>query len=185
MKLLLLFMILFSCGKIEYPKSQPSIYGSYLDGNGECLLNIGHRVGGGFRELRDNEIESAYAVENLQNHECFSHWEFDVNSTKDTIIVTHDDSYLGTRLNSKNADRFPFMTYEEFISEFTKLNLVKNVRVDLKKVKESHFELLIREVQYLSNFTTVKIVTHINKKDRYSELIPVLKNLGFSVGFYR
>jgi hypothetical protein len=178
-----LITLLTSCGKPIGKQSQISIADSYTDEQGNCLVDIGHKLGGDFEEIQDNTLMGTYLVLGLQDHKCFHRWEFDINSTKDGLVLYHDKTYQGRSIIRYKMSDLPFETMDGFMSVFKELDISKRVHFDVKSVSPIHFETLIDHAVTLRRKTRqeVRFVTSKDNKDRYHYFIKLAlrKNISF------
>jgi hypothetical protein len=160
MKYLLLTMLISACGI-------PITSGCNLN-------NYGHRLGGDFRFIPDNRIESARWVKKYENHECFKCWEFDTNSMPGKLLVTHDI------VKGKHH------TFREVMDELLILAETKPVCIDVKKITNDHWgKVLSAAVDFqIASPVSVKIITSCKNKEKYDVYMDKAKELGIYSGYY-
>ena len=141
MKLLLALLLLTSCGteakqSATYKDGDISIKGPYYGRNGACKIYFGHRIGGDFRGLADNEVSNIPRIIHLQEHECFKRWEFDVRNTKDDkLVVFHDSTFRGRRVEKISNKELKAPLFTDVLSKFGDYPITKPIVVNVKHFK--------------------------------------------------
>jgi hypothetical protein len=184
MKRLITLLILISCGnnlQIEAP--QPSISNLFKDSQGKCLGNIGHRLGGDFREYKDNTLVGLEAISRLQDEDCFSHFEFDIMSALDYPVIFHDKKLNGVPL--KNYTSNQFLRLDTLMDTFESLDIYKRVHFDLKKVSDIDLVLVKYYLLRMYNYgVDVRMVTSRKNRKRYRVFSDHLETYGIETRYY-
>jgi len=179
----LLLLILISCGK-PVEEYQPSIKDNLLDENGNCIVNIGHRIGGDLREFEDNTIKGFLGILDYENHECFKIVEFDIVSAKDDIVLNHDKTYKGKVVSKNNSYDLGLDLLRDLLFEIEASKIDKKIFFDFKHVNETHQKEILSLAIVLSSNFRVFFITHEERKTRYKEIFQDAIENGLGIGYY-
>ena len=177
-------LLLQSCGVSVAKDGDISINGNFYNRDGSCKFNLGHRLGGDFKEYKDNNPANIAHVSTLQNHECFKNWEFDLRPTKDGKLISfHDHYYRGERVERWNSKRIKAATLEQILSEFGKHSIYKPIAIDVKKLMNERqvSHLLSTALRHmLAHNNQIKIVTYCKHKGNplYESMMSKAQKLG-------
>ena len=133
-----LALVISSCSSVD---EYPNRYFDYSGKDGCKPANIGHRLGGDLPEYGPNSLEGMYALESMQKERCFKNWEFDINQSKDSVVLAHDMHIDNVDLISVEANNLPdgIITLDKFISSFASLNVTKPVVFDIKNIPDQRY----------------------------------------------
>ena len=135
LKKILLFVLCFfqiGCNQKEgYPEGR---YFDYSGSDGCKPPNIGHMLGGDLEGFENNKIESMKHIASMQDSDCFKHWELDVTSASDGLVLMHD-IWFGFNLTSnvKTSD-LAVDSLQDFVAAFEQVNVTKPLMIDIKTV---------------------------------------------------
>lgn len=197
-KLLLLLFILTSCHvPVEKPLDKESVayknrhrnrkdLGRFYYSDGSCINYIGHRMGGDYRDIKDNTIKGGLLVKPYERHPCFRAWEFDLNSAKDCVLVRHDYYYFNSEgdkklVKNRKCNHFASMEMVEFIDRLIlEINPQVLVKIDLKDISKKHWSDVIVEAEKLRDAgIKIKFQSRERYKGRYSEFEKKIIEAGF------
>jgi hypothetical protein len=173
-----IFLALFSMGCGSAPSKIA------VDCSNPPYHNIGHRLGGDFKGLRDNSLKSAKKIQHLQDKSCFHAWEFDVNSTEDKMVIFHDTKYKGRKVRYLSHADVPAKTIGDFYEEFKKLKITKPIYMDLKRIKKSDYKKLHKYALKFQKLTPRFQFLMSRKRQQVYGVDDYLKAKGWKVGSY-
>lgn len=186
MRILIALLLFTACGKQPQASDKRDLNGPFEKADGTCISNIGHRVGGDFRGLKDNNPITARKVKHLELHKCFKAWEFDVNSAKDQLIVRHDYKSNGKYVKNIHSSSFKASwTLNDFMIDLMILNPIKPLAMDVKILTENHYDDLINHALLVRNNVDTLFLFHTTRVPRYQNLIKLIENNGFRWGIYK
>jgi len=149
-----------------------------------CPQNLGHRVGGDIGDLEENTLETAKAVKPLENHACFTCWEFDINRAKGGLVVFHDTKYKGKKVKRVHLSKLGAPRLGEFVDGMPALNPVKPLCFDVKEIKESDFTYVLAQAEKVSKKVPVRFLISHKRKSKYGKLMQLISSKGFPIGHY-
>ena len=133
-----LALVISACSSMD---EYPNRYFDYSGKDGCKPANIGHRLGGDLPEYGPNTLEGMYAIESMQKDRCFKNWEFDINQSKDSVVLAHDMHISNVALIYIETSNLPdgMITLDKFISSFASLNVTKPVVFDIKNIPDQRY----------------------------------------------
>jgi len=186
MRLLIALLLFTACGKQPQASDKRDLNGPFEKADGTCISNIGHRVGGDFKGLKDNNPTTARKIKHLELHKCFKGWEFDINSAKDQLVVTHDYKQNGRYIKDVHSKKLKgIWTLNDFLTDMMLLSPKKYFFMDIKIIYERDYQDLLNSALSIRN--NVDTIFLISKKRiaKYPNLIKMIKENGFRVGEYK
>jgi hypothetical protein len=145
--------------------------------------SIGHRLGGDLVGVKDNQVENIALIKKFEKDLYFGDWEFDVNSTKDGIVLNHDHTVGGMKLKEHDSSFWGFDSYDSAIKELIKHRPIKRVKIDVKLISVNHAKELMRGVDRLmkAGVDAYFITTCSRRKKKITK---ILANKGYRVELY-
>ena len=186
MRLLIALLLFTACGKQPQASDKRDLNGPFEKADGTCISNIGHRVGGDFKGLKDNNPITARKIKHLELHKCFKGWEFDINSAKDQLIVRHDYYVGGKYVRHIHSSRFKGVwTLNDFMIDLMILRPIKPLVMDIKIVYEKDYDDLINHALLVRNNVETLFLFHTDRVPKYTKLIKLIEDNGFRWGTYK
>jgi hypothetical protein len=194
-RLAILFLFMIACGKpaeegwdfdeYEHDSGQKEL-GEFYGADGRCLHYIGHRLCGDYAGIMDNTIDGALICKRYEVHPCFKHYEFDVNSAKDCVLVRHDyfwfqkGKHWRPVLKMKCND-FAEMDLAELVERMIEeVRPQAPVRIDVKVLARKDWDDLVAGAEKLREAgIRVSFQARADRKGRYRDLEDRLAALGY------